>query len=146
MPRLHGSPVLEHLTPYLPTPGRFFALENSHFSCVYIVRTPPKVELYTAYDAKLSFSNLQVYTVRVGALNGIVAGYLFHTPLLMKLDPYYVIFYRKRCNPLEDLVYSGAETVKRFAFDAINLNANDYGFMLTLKGLDNAFIKFAAQT
>lgn len=146
MPKLHGAPVLKHLVPYLATPGRFFALEKSHFSCVFIARTPPRAELYTAYDQKLSFSNLQIYTVRVGAVNGIVAGYLFHTPLLMKLDPYYVVFHRKRVDVLSDLVYSGVETVKRFSFDAINVNTNDAGYLLTLRGLDNDLLKFAAQT
>lgn len=146
--RFQNTALLPHIKPLLNRPRMFHLLgTNPVFSaCIYLTKTPPASDLFSVYDPKLSFSNLEVYTVRVGALDGMVTGYLFNSPLVIRHDYYFVVFHRKRCDPMRDIVNSGIDTVRRFAFDNINLNSNEFGYFLTLKSTDNVFTKFASHS
>lgn len=143
--RMHGLDITKEVNAYTRSPGLFHLLGREPTSAaLYLLKTPPKSTLFLAHSPKLSFSNLEVYTIRVGALDGMVTGYLFNSPLVLRYDYYFLVFHRKRCNPVRDIVNADVKTAKRFVFDNINMAANDYGYMLTLKSTDNAITRFVS--
>lgn len=145
--RMHGLDVTKQIGAYSKSPGVFHLLGREPTSAaLYLLKTPPKASLFLSYAPKISFSNLEVYTVRLGALDGMVTGYLFNSPLVLRYDYYFLVFHRRRCNPVRDIVNADVKTAKKFVFDNVNMAANDYGYMLTLKSTDNAFTRFVSSS
>jgi hypothetical protein len=144
--RYHNIDATAQVKRYVKSPGVFHLLGRQPTSAaLYLLTTPPAAPLFLTYSPKISFSNLEVYSIRLGAVDGMVTGYLFNSPLVLRHDYYFLVFHRKRCDPVRDIVQADVKTTKRFVFDNVNLGSNDFGYILTLKNTENAFTRFVSQ-
>lgn len=127
-----GADFTSELKPYFNSIGVFHQLPFNRISAALYLRSPLFGAVFLEKVDALAQSPLETYNVRLGGVDGIQAGYLFRSPLRLKCDPYYALFVRRGCRPVQDIIKHPTSAEKRFVFtDNIVFHAHDSGYLLT---------------
>ncbi len=143
---MHGLDVTDHLSLYTEFPGVFHVLGYKPTSgAVYLLRNPHGNKLVLAHNQVISASNLDVYDVKLGAIDGLSIGFLFHSPLALKGDFYYLLFYRKSLNPMRDIVEHNMMVGRRLVARNVVFHSSPSAHYMVIKGAKSQITSFLAE-
>ncbi len=144
MKPLHGFDASTQLNPYVEHPGLFHVLGYRPTSgAAFFAKRPPVNKLILSHNKTLSVANLDVYDIRAGDVGGLSVGFLFHSPLALRGDFFYLMFYRRSVNTQRDLI--DAPLTKRFVSDDLVIHSNAMTHYIVLRGKDNATTRFISK-
>ena len=132
-PQLHGMNVTSNITEYQKShPKMFHTLGYSpHSGALLFTLNPLDAQLFLRFNSKQSVSNLQVYDICIGSIDGLSCGLLFYSPLKLKSDIYYLLFYRNQTT-VETL--ESAPLEKRLVTDIFMLLSSIDAHYLVIRG------------
>ena len=143
---MHGLDVTDRLEVYKKAPGVFHVLGYKPTAgAVYLVRNPHDNRLVLAHNPAVSAASLDVYDVKLGAVDGLSVGFLFHSPLALKADFFYLLFYRKSLNPMRDIVEQKMAVTRRLVARNVVFHACPSAHYLVLKGAVTPITSFLAE-
>lgn len=143
MKALHGFDATEKLDMYKEHPKVFHTLGYHPVSgAVFFLKRPPDTKLFLSYNNKLSVSSLDIYDICLGHINGLSTGFLFHSPLILKSDYFYLVFHRKTVNAQRDIVQATIE--KRLVTADLVMHSNQSVHFIVTRGLATAITNFCS--
>lgn len=77
------------------------------------MRHPPMAPPVLVAEPTVRLPSVAVYGVHAGSVEGLALGYIFWSPLKMKVDPTYVLFQRPQFQPV-DAIREGAQGNNRY--------------------------------
>lgn len=103
---LHEMDVTDKLAPYIEHPNVFHILGvgNPISGAVFLSRNPHGNKLILSYNPIFSSSGLDVYDVKLNHVGGLSVGFLFYSPLRLRGDSFYLLFYRPKKKYLSSVV------------------------------------------
>lgn len=137
---LDGFDATEQLALYKDHPTIFHILGYSPTSgAAYLTRNPHENRLILAYNKIFSASGLDIYDIKLNSIEGLSVGFLFHSPLKLKGDAFYLLFYRRH----KDITSSIVE--RRMVARSLVFHSSAYLHYIVLRGIDSPIVKFLTE-
>lgn len=83
------------------------------------------------YEESFRHANFEVYAIRIGGPEGMNVGYLFRSPLAIKIDPYFVVFFRRGLEVVRDIIRSPKPAEKKYVLDDLVFHVHDTAYLIT---------------
>ena len=144
MKKLQGMDVTERLNLYRMHTGIFYPLAYKPVAVsIFFFSRSQGTTLLLAFNKTLSMPNMDIYDIRVGATNGLLVGYLMYSPLNMKADSYYTMFYRPSFKP-ETLLEEASTLPKRLISRNLVFHGNEVLHYIVNKKVNHPLVNFIA--
>lgn len=130
-PKWNRRDFTAELRAYASTPKVFHRLYIGRISAAIYLTTPLFGKVFLNYEDAFHHNNLEIYSVRLGSVDGMSAGFLFRSPLTIKCDPYFVLFCRRGTNIIEDIIKGPVPAEKKYVFSNLVFHVHDSGYLIT---------------
>lgn len=139
---MHALDATQQLQDYQSTPNIFHTLgyKPTAGAVIFNKHSTIKAPLILSHSKKLSIPSLDVYNVCIGHVAGLSIGFLFHSPLELKSDFFYLVFHRKNVNVQKMPVLE-----KRFVAENLIMYSNESVHYIVPRGLSARITNYCSK-
>lgn len=133
-----GRDITRELAAVNRYPKRFHAIDlGSSQAGVYLTESAHFGNVCLSYRSEMRHGLVEVYAV--SAID-VPVGLLFRSPLQLHVDPNYMLFARRRLDPIEDVIKSPAQAERRFLVSDLAVHSHNSGVLLVTRSSDDPVI------
>jgi hypothetical protein len=129
-PKWDGMDITSQLEGVAQTPHVFHKLSMGRIGVAVYLFAPAFGKQVLEHKPDFHHNTLEVYNILLGA-EGIHVGYLFRSPLRLKLDPYYVMFVRRSIEVISDVIRHPNSVEKRYVLNELVFHTHATSYLIT---------------